>query len=1162
MDPGNSNNGLNQERGHPLRGLLIAQFLGVFNDNAWKIMIVLLGIRRAAAGPGPAFETAAQTQATIAFAVYALPLMLVSLPAGVLADRLSKRSVVLVMKAVEAAFMGAGAAVLLLHPSGGAPALVILGLLGAHSAVLSPAKYGILPEILPHARLSAGNGLFELCNFFAIIAGTSAGGLLLGLAGEAAWLVGLLLAFLAVVGFAAAWTVPRVRPARAEGGLASTVRGAWASMRADRVLKLAVLGSIFFWAIASLLGQDILVYAKAVLGLRDTVAGGPLAFVTAGTGLGAVLAGSLSASKVEYGLLPLGATGLAVCTLLLGALGPGPTGTLALLVLLGVAGGLLVVPLNALIQWRAPQDRRGAVIALSNTFVFGGVLAGSLCAEALSRAGLSARGILVAASLATAAGTLWALRLVPDAFLRLVLVLLTHTFYRLAVVTREHVPERGGALLVPNHVAFVDGLVIMASLDRPVRFLVDAAAFHRPLLRPFMRGLGAIPISPSGGPRLILRALRDAGRYLDAGELVCIFAEGEMTRTGAMLAFRRGLERIVKGRAAPIIPVHLDRLWGSIFSRAGGRYLTKLPERIPYPVTVSFGAPLPAGTPLHQIRRAVQELGEAAWHLRQADRPPLHHSFVRAARRRPFRFAMADGTRPRVSRLQALAGAIALGRALGARWAGQAFVGILLPPSVAGALVNLAAALAGRASVNLNYTVGRAGMSAAARQAGLRTVVTSRGFLERAKLDLPEGLEPVWMEEVAAALGGWARARAMLLALLAPPRLLERLCGAERRPTPDDVVTVIFSSGSTGDPKGVLLTHANVDANVEAVAQVARLERGDRILGILPFFHSFGYMATIWLAANRGLGAVYHPNPLDAAGIGDLVHRHRITILIATPTFLQLYLRRCSPAQLGSLRIVLAGAEKLPERLAQAFEDHFGIRPLEGYGTTECAPVIAASVTDFRAPGYYQPGSRRGFVGQPLPGMSVRVVDPETSDPLPPGTPGLLLVKGPNVMRGYLGRDDLTAQVMRDGWYVTGDIALVDEDGFLQITDRLSRFSKIGGEMVPHGRVEEALHEAAGSAVPVFAVTAVPDERKGERLAVLHTLQEAAIPGILEKVAAGGLPNLFIPRRDHFLKVDALPVLGTGKLDLRAVKRLAAERVAASAGRGEPGGRIGREGTD
>jgi acyl-[acyl-carrier-protein]-phospholipid O-acyltransferase/long-chain-fatty-acid--[acyl-carrier-protein] ligase len=384
---------------------------------------------------------------------------------------------------------------------------------------------------------------------------------------------------------------------------------------------------------------------------------------------------------------------------------------------------------------------------------------------------------------------------------------------------------------------------------------------------------------------------------------------------------------------------------------------------------------------------------------------------------------------------------------------------------------------------------------------------------------------------------------ALALAALVPRRALERWCGAARPSRMDDVLTVIFSSGSTGEPKGVELTHFNVDANVDAVAQVFHVIGRDRLLGILPHFHSFGYLL-LWFSAAHPIGTVFHPNPLDAAAIGGLVQRFRISVLVATPTFLQLYLRRCTPAQFGSLRLVLAGAEKLPERLAQAFDDHFGIRPLEGYGATECAPAIAVSTLDYRAPGFYQPGSRRGFVGQPLPGVAVRVVDPDTFAVLPPGTPGMLLVRGPNVMRGYLGRDDLTAAAIRDGWYVTGDVALVDDDGFIQVTDRLARFSKIGGEMVPHGRVEEALQQAAGATEQVFAVTGLPDQRKGERLAVLHTLDPAELPAILERLRSAGLPNLFVPRLDQFVRVERIPVLGSGKLDLRAVRRAAAEALA------------------
>ena len=416
-------------------------------------------------------------------------------------------------------------------------------------------------------------------------------------------------------------------------------------------------------------------------------------------------------------------------------------------------------------------------------------------------------------------------------------------------------------------------------------------------------------------------------------------------------------------------------------------------------------------------------------------------------------------------------------------------------------------------------------------------MLTSRTFLRKANLELPEGVEPIFLEDVAATISSGARLRAALWPLL-PTGVLERTCGARQTPLMDDTVTIIFSSGTTGEPKGILLSHYNVESNVEGVGQVLRIEKRDRMLGVLPLFHSFGY-TTMWAIPNLGGAIVFHPNPLDAVAVGELVHHHQVSLLLATPTFLQMYLRRCTPGQFGSLRIVIVGAEKLSPRLAQSFEDHFGLRPLEGYGTTECAPVIAVSVPDYRAPGFFQPGSRRGFVGQPLPGVAVRIVDPDSFEPLPPLEPGMLLVRGPNVMQGYLNRPDLTAEVMRDGWYVTGDIAYMDEDGFVRITDRLSRFSKIGGEMVPHGRLEEELHRIVDSDIQVFAVTAVPDERKGERLVVLHTLDEAQIDDVYEKLRAGDLPNLFVPKRGHFIPIDELPVLGTGKLDLRAAKAAA-----------------------
>jgi len=408
--------------------------------------------------------------------------------------------------------------------------------------------------------------------------------------------------------------------------------------------------------------------------------------------------------------------------------------------------------------------------------------------------------------------------------------------------------------------------------------------------------------------------------------------------------------------------------------------------------------------------------------------------------------------------------------------------------------------------------------------------------LEKVKLTVPAN--PIYLEDLAANAGLGEKLAALAMAWFLPPKLLERTL-AGKTAMLDDLATVIFSSGSTGDPKGVMLTHWNIRSNVEQLGQTFAFNRSDKIVGILPFFHSFGFTATIAAPAALGCGVVFHPTPLDGRAIGELVRRYRCTFLLATPTFLQMYLRSCEAEDFGSLQYVVTGAEKLPERLAQAFEDKFGIRPLEGYGSTECSPAIAVNTHDFRAAGFRQVGAKRGHIGHPLPAVAVRIVDPATREPVPLGTPGLLLVRGPNVMAGYLGRPDKTAEVLRDGWYVTGDVAVLDEDGFLTITDRLTRFSKIGGEMVPHIKVEEKLHELAGVTEQCFAVAGVPDEKKGERLVVLYTLSD--VQSVIEKLAGCDLPNLWKPRVDQFYRVPTLPVLGTGKLDLRQVKTLATD---------------------
>jgi acyl-[acyl-carrier-protein]-phospholipid O-acyltransferase/long-chain-fatty-acid--[acyl-carrier-protein] ligase len=515
---------------------------------------------------------------------------------------------------------------------------------------------------------------------------------------------------------------------------------------------------------------------------------------------------------------------------------------------------------------------------------------------------------------------------------------------------------------------------------------------------------------------------------------------------------------------------------------------------------------------------------------------------------------MADGKTPKVTFASALTKTMYIARRLRSQVGEQHMVGMLLPPSVGGALTNYALMLLGRIPVNLNYTSSSEVIGSCASQCGIDVVITSKAFAERfPNLVIPG--RTLFLEDALAAPRFTEKLPALFFAWLIPAAFLRGALGVNRaklaspvtfettgkKPSAvDSLATIIFSSGSTGDPKGVMLTHFNIMSNIQQVSQVFMLDGRDRILGILPFFHSFGFMAALWMPATNGVGVVYHPNPLDAQVIGELVERYKVTFLIATPTFLQAYMRRCTPESFGSLQFVLVGAEKLPERLALAFEDTFGIRPLEGYGCTECSPVVTVNGRDFRAPGFRQVGARRGKIGHPLPGVSVRVVDLDTGAPVAPGTAGMLLVKGPNVMKGYLGKPEKTAEVLHDGWYTTGDVALMEEDGFLTITDRLSRFSKIGGEMVPHIKIEDKLHELAGVTEQVFAVSSLPDEKKGERIVVITTLAGDKLAAVLEKLPQCDLPALWKPRANQFFHVDALPILGTGKTDLRGVKQLAA----------------------
>jgi acyl-[acyl-carrier-protein]-phospholipid O-acyltransferase/long-chain-fatty-acid--[acyl-carrier-protein] ligase len=415
--------------------------------------------------------------------------------------------------------------------------------------------------------------------------------------------------------------------------------------------------------------------------------------------------------------------------------------------------------------------------------------------------------------------------------------------------------------------------------------------------------------------------------------------------------------------------------------------------------------------------------------------------------------------------------------------------------------------------------------------------LTSEKFLKKVKLEVPG--QSVYLDEVLEGVSRADRLLGTVWACVFPVRLIERLLGAKGGRSDEDLATVIFSSGSEGDPKGVMLTHRNIASQAEAIMQVFPHSPKDGIMGMLPFFHSFGFTATIWLPLLNGMKAVYHPNPLDPRAIGGLIHQHGLTFFIATSTLLQTFIRRCEPGQLSTLKYIICGAERLSPQISEAFRQKFDVEPIEAYGATECAPGITMNIPNCRMRGFFQRGTKPGTVGHTLPGLTVVTTDLDTGEVLSDGQEGMLLVKGPNIMKGYLGQPEKTAAVLDDGWYRTGDIATIDEDGFVTIQGRLTRFSKIAGEMVPHGKVEETLHKVLDLQEQALAVLGVPDEKKGERLVVLHTLSESQLEDLKKNMRQSGLPNLWLPNADSFYEIDELPVLGSGKTDLRSLNAMA-----------------------
>ena len=710
--------------------------------------------------------------------------------------------------------------------------------------------------------------------------------------------------------------------------------------------------------------------------------------------------------------------------------------------------------------------------------------------------------------------------------------------YRVRTIGREHVPACGGVLLLPNHLSYIDALILQLACPRRLRFVAYEQLKHHWFFEWVLRISGAIMVSPHSS----LESTRRVIKALNAGDAVCLFPEGAISRTGQLMEIQRGFELMALKANVPVVPVVHDGLWGSVFSFSGNKYLFKSPRLLPTPVCVCFGRPLLHGqADATRVRREMLDLGALAFNERPVLKRHLGREVVRSLARRPRHIEIVDRTAERreVSAGRLLGVAAALSRRIRAQVSDRR-VGIVLPPGAGGTIANLAVVCAGKIPVNLNFTAGSAAVEASIELAEIKTVISA----EAMKVKFPNFPWPENTLDLRREIEAVGKAHVMFwLAAVwtLPNQLIPVMLGLPKNGG-DQEASLLFTSGSSGEPKGVVLTHRNLLANCWQISSLSILPDTATVLACLPLFHSIGSTVTLWYMMLRGCRVVSVPGPLDTRKIVDGVREESATVLIGAPSFLRPLLKKAESGELRTLELVVSGAEKMPLDLYDAFMEKFHIEILQGYGLTETTPVTNINQPDppiTTSTAEYQPGKRLGSVGRMLPGMTARIMDPDTKDDLPLTETGILLLRGANVFGGYLNDAVKTAAAFRDGWLVTGDLARFDEAGFLHIEGRLSRFAKIAGEMVPLATVEQKLTDGLGweqIEAPKAVVVSVPDPARGEAL-VMVTTEEVGCDAVRDTLTAAGLPNLWIPKT--ILRVERIPMLGTGKVDFRTCKDLA-----------------------
>jgi len=1039
-------------------------------------------------------------------------------------------------------------------------------LLALQSAIYSPAKYGYVKELVGNRRLAQANGLLQAATTTGILLGTFFFSILfeklfkgfeftnnltdkdsvIALMAPLGWVLVSLTIFELIL----AYRLPQLTKTK------DKMKFRWDDYTHGRTqarnLKLAkrhpyiwmsILGLAVFWAISQVLLASYPAYAKEFLDISNTaIVQGLMAFAGIGVLIGSITAGRISRNHIETGLVPVGAIGVTLSLVFLRLFDSTVLQALNFL-FLGVMGGFFIVPLNALMQYHARKSQLGRILATNNLVQFSVMLLFLIVTSTLAYYSIGSTAILSGLFIVALLGTIYTITRIPESLLRFIISRLFAARYRMKVLGFEDLPNAGGVLLLGNHISFVDWALVQIASPRKLHFVIERGYYERWYLKGVLKMSGAIPIK-SGSSANSLAAINN---LLKEGKVVCLFPEGTISRTGQLSEFKRGYLKAIEGTKAKIVPFCLHGLWGSRFSRSSGFLKEARQSGFKRDIIVAFGKPLPADISPDQLKRRISELSFDAWQDYSKTIDPIPVTWLKTAKRMSFQMAATDVLGEPLSHHKFITAVFAFAGLI-AKKSPEQNIGLLIPSSVGGAITNMAVMTLGKTVVNLNFTASKEALQGSIKKADIQTIYTSKKFLRKLNekgVNIKEILPKtklIYLEDFKAELPKIKMLATILTVMLLPAQLLRFIY--IKRINMEGTAAILFSSGSEGTPKGVELSHLNLAANSRQVADMLNTRETDVVMSTLPTFHAFGLLATTFMPLSEGVPIICHPDPTDVLTVAKGAATHNATLLFGTSTFFRLYNmnKKVHPLMLKSLRLIISGAERLNPTVRDAFAVKFGKKILEGYGATETSPVASVNLPDQLDTNYWktQLGNRDGTVGMPLPGTSFRIVDPNTMEELATGEDGLILIGGPQVMKGYLLDADKTNEVISiiddKRWYHSGDKGHLDEDNFLTIVDRYSRFAKLGGEMVSLSAVEETIRDALEDPELELVAVNLPDDKKGEKI-ILLIATETAAKDIKKKLIESGMNALMIPA--VITPVNAVPKLGSGKTDFAGAKKVA-----------------------